>query len=1115
MQSVVLIWTGIHKIPTQGTLKNSVPVVLAFTGDLLMNMKAGLVSRLLVIGVVAVMGALISSCKDGASIAENLNLDYSPANLNFGSVNIDSEKVITVTLTHIGTTGNIEIGDIKTETLGAEFTIVMPAKTVLAPTESTTFDVVYKPKDSAVDAGYVVISHNVATSGYRTRIAVSSSGQTATLITEPSPIDFGDVNAGTTGTLDIIVKNVGTAPLNLEKAFMDPEGSDAFKIVAIVPPEGDSLPVELAPEAFLGLTLQYAPQSGKTEQTLLFITGVDGEQWSFDVFANGLGPKLAIAPAQIELGGVEIGETGRAIATISNIGNDTLKVTSLGFSPGSAAGLTIEGETSFNVAPGASKDFYVNWAVTEAVKYTGAAIGWVSIVSNDAASPAIVSVFGRVNSPLLAVIPEELDMGFGAQGLEIVKSVTIRNEGFGDLIIKGEPTFFDTSESKYGPEFRIQVVGATPVGGNYILAGGTGMEARVKFTNKGPATGTVTSKLRITSNDKGVADSETIVPITVSRAGTAECVPQIAPAAVDFGLVPMGFRKELPIRIVNTGAGYCSFKGAMVQDCTSSGGMFGGCPEPFTGTKSSRFTVVSQPPVVQNGIVPGGAVTVYVRFAPPNSSTMFGDLTEYTALLSANIYDAQLKKNLIIPKATGTGTWNSNLKGTTGVANLAVLPSDVKFGLVTLGCASKKYQICAYNTGAAPLQVTGIKLDGCTPEFKLKGVPTLPQAISAGHPLCFGVQFVPQDTTQDSCILKVLSNEQSVPELFVGLSGEGTIFSDQTDEFTQLSGQMVDILFIIDDSGSMGDDQQTLIANFGEFIKYADVWNNDYHIGVVSTGLSYDNLIGKLNFGNPRTMPRYITPGPNAKSQFADLANLGSDGDNTEGALANAQAALSAPLVTDTEVSCSSDLDCQKDPNICTGTDCPYKCLEGTCGGWNKGFLREDAQLEIIALSDEEDQSSGDLGFYIDFFRSLKGFYNQNMMHFNAICGTDDGTLVDEQGNAFPGCTGPTGAAAQEAKRYIEAAQGTNGKIGSICDPNYKTVLNEIGSVAFGLKQQFFLSRIADPNSITVKVRGVDALDGWTYEAESNSIVFDPLSSNMPQEGDKILVHYETLCLPE
>ena len=46
-------------------------------------------------------------------------------------------------------------------------------------------------------------------------------------------------------------------------------------------------------------------------------------------------------------------------------------------------------------------------------------------------------------------------------------------------------------------------------------------------------------------------------------------------------------------------------------------------------------------------------------------------------------------------------------------------------------------------------------------------------------------------------------------------------------------------------------------------------------------------------------------------------------------------------------------------------------------GGWNKGFLREDAQLEIIALSDEEDQSSGDLGFY-RFFRSIKGFNSEH-----------------------------------------------------------------------------------------------------------------------------------------
>ena len=40
--------------------------------------------------------------------------------------------------------------------------------------------------------------------------------------------------------------------------------------------------------------------------------------------------------------------------------------------------------------------------------------------------------------------------------------------------------------------------------------------------------------------------------------------------------------------------------------------------------------------------------------------------------------------------------------------------------------------------------------------------------------------------------------------------------------------------------------------------------------------------------------------------------------------------------------------------------------------GIELGFLREDAKLYIICVSDEQDQSKGDPDFYVDFFSSIK-----------------------------------------------------------------------------------------------------------------------------------------------
>ena len=257
-----------------------------------------------------------------------------------------------------------------------------------------------------------------------------------------------------------------------------------------------------------------------------------------------------------------------------------------------------------------------------------------------------------------------------------------------------------------------------------------------------------------------------------------------------------------------------------------------------------------------------------------------------------------------------------------------------------------------------------------------------------------------------------------------------------------------------------------------------------------------------------------MTPGANAVSQFSTLANLDCNGcpayancssdmasDSQESGLEAAQLALTSPLSIDTLKTCTKDSDCTSDPNLCGDPKtCPYSCWQGTCGGWNKDFLRDDAQLEIVVLSDEDDQSPSGLPFYIDFFKNIKGFYNVGMMHLHAIVWQDSGC--------------PTPPSSQgTGDRYIKAAQETNGQIGNICDSDYGPIMDKIGISAFQPKVQFFLTRLADPPTVTVKVDDAACATGWKYDSNSNSVVFDVNGTCMPQPGQKIDIHYKTLCL--
>ena len=82
----------------------------------------------------------------------------------------------------------------------------------------------------------------------------------------------------------------------------------------------------------------------------------------------------------------------------------------------------------------------------------------------------------------------------------------------------------------------------------------------------------------------------------------------------------------------------------------------------------------------------------------------------------------------------------------------------------------------------------------------------------------------------------------------------------------------------------------------------------------------------------------------------------------------------------------------------------------------------------------------------------------------------------------------------------------------SICDTNFGQSLQAIGNQAFGLPVQFFLSRPANRNTIEVSVNGNSVTTGWSYDAPSNSIIFD--EGSVPQPNQRIRVEYEAQCFP-
>lgn len=201
----------------------------------------------------------------------------------------------------------------------------------------------------------------------------------------------------------------------------------------------------------------------------------------------------------------------------------------------------------------------------------------------------------------------------------------------------------------------------------------------------------------------------------------------------------------------------------------------------------------------------------------------------------------------------------------------------------------------------------------------------------------------------------------SVPET-VDSFQQGTANETQVG-FVQKTA-LVDVLFVVDNSPSMCEKQQNLAQKFQAFITSLQAQDLDFHIGVIASDMAASTFQGKLvaASGNPRV----LTPQtPNLVQAFGqNVATVGLAGSSRSQGLLAAQAALSQPLTS----------------------------------GVNAGFLRADASLAIIFVSDEDDYSLNTVvppepDYFVRHFQrsfvALKGAGNEGLVKLSAIVGAD------------------------------------------------------------------------------------------------------------------------------
>lgn len=304
-----------------------------------------------------------------------------------------------------------------------------------------------------------------------------------------------------------------------------------------------------------------------------------------------------------------------------------------------------------------------------------------------------------------------------------------------------------------------------------------------------------------------------------------------------------------------------------------------------------------------------------------------------------------------------------------------------------------------------------------------------------------------------------------------------------TDKLVQTPESQADILFVIDNSPTMDDDQRNLFRNFPVMMDFLLQTGLDFHVGVTSTNKV---RAGKLYSSAGED---YITPNsPDPTAEFVDMA----------GQIPRSPGAA----------------------NNESGIATTFMALNDTASD----FLRPGAGLHVVVMSDEDDQSGGNPITRTEFISYLQTLpQDPDAVTFSSIVCQRGDSCLDNGGSV--------------GDNYMAVSNAVGGVVWPINDDDYTDALELLAMQAAGLRDEFFLTQLPVPGTVKVRVKeagaervGVNVDDipagstiedvcaqredcvspfPFTYTVERNSV---SLNDWVPDPFAKVTIEYESLA---
>lgn len=322
----------------------------------------------------------------------------------------------------------------------------------------------------------------------------------------------------------------------------------------------------------------------------------------------------------------------------------------------------------------------------------------------------------------------------------------------------------------------------------------------------------------------------------------------------------------------------------------------------------------------------------------------------------------------------------------------------------------------------------------------------------------------------------------------------GEACSSRYDYEVNAQGQISDVLFVVDNSGSMYEDQVELGTKFPNFL--SSLAALDYRIAITTTDVRTAENI-RLNTNRP---------GPtNGNGAFQDGRLI---------SFANGAPYLSGSLSTSVEQSYFLDAITRDETRLCEVRNNGHHYNADACpSGDERGilaaamtvennpsdFIRPTGHLAVVFLSDEDEGSDGvfvdNREVPVNFVNNFRSRYPNKSLKAHSIIirpnSTEGQTCFNEQSQSL--------LAGQFGTAYDELSRITNGNVGSICADDYTSQLRDIGASVSQVREVLPCRPINNQIGVSFSPQPPYTVN-HTYSSFQNEVLF---SRALPQ-GTKI-----------